>query len=90
MLAVTLTLEPNFSVTNPVVVNRNVATGSMRYLPTGAKSSTTIAPRRNWDLTGDGRFVGVIDEIPAATASARQIDVTLNWVDELKQRVLVK
>jgi Tol biopolymer transport system component len=85
LLAVVLKTEPTFSVSNPVVINQNPATGAVR----GNRTSTSALPR-NWDLTHDNRFIGIIDETPAATSFARHIEVVLDWFDELKQRVPLK
>jgi len=46
----------------------------------------------NYDVTPDGRFLGVVDAtLPQpGNTSAPQIQVVLNWFEELKQRVPVK
>jgi hypothetical protein len=41
-------------------------------------------------LTVGERLGGYADETPVATASARHIQVVLNWTEELKQRVPVR
>jgi eukaryotic-like serine/threonine-protein kinase len=96
MFAVDVRMEPSFSVSNPVVVNQNTATGGVRTsqarrLPGGSADDipTAVLPR-SWDRTLDGRFIGIIDETPSSTSFARQIDVVLNWVDEVKRRVSSK
>jgi hypothetical protein len=89
MMAVEFRTEPTFSVGNPVVINQNAATGGgpiERAAQTSPSTPMTVLPRA-WDLTSDGRFIGIIDEVPASTSSARHIDVVLGWFTELNQRV---
>jgi serine/threonine-protein kinase len=54
---------------------------------------TTFSPAlfpRNYDVTPDGKFVAVVaaDQAQSGTASAPQIQVVLNWLEELKQPVV--
>jgi eukaryotic-like serine/threonine-protein kinase len=51
-----------------------------------------IGRTRTYDVMPDGRFLGIIEEglSPAGTAAGAQIQVVLNWLEELKQRVPVK
>jgi len=90
ILVVDVNTEPSFSVSNPRVVNQNRATGALRVSRTGPglsrPTSVATAPR-NWDLTHDDRYIGIIDETPASTTFARHIEVVLNWFEELKQHV---
>jgi hypothetical protein len=57
-----------------------------------ALMATTV--RRSYDITPNGKFVGLVsptgDAAPGASALNQPIQVTLNWFDELKQRVPVK
>jgi hypothetical protein len=42
-------------------------------------------------MTAGNRFIGVIDaDAPQTGASSMQIQVVLNWLEELKQRVPAK
>jgi hypothetical protein len=47
---------------------------------------------RPWDIFLDGRFLGLIDaaQTQAAAPVAPQIQVALNWFEELKRLVPVK
>jgi eukaryotic-like serine/threonine-protein kinase len=47
---------------------------------------------RNYDVGVDGKYVGLIapGQLQAGTSTAQQIQVVLNWFEELKQRVPVK
>jgi serine/threonine-protein kinase len=75
-----VTLEPSFESGNPQPV------------PAGAGLPFAPIPfrERQYDITPDGkRFIGVVPagESPGGTAGASQIQVVLNWLEELKQRV---
>jgi eukaryotic-like serine/threonine-protein kinase len=77
---------PSFAFGSPVTVPRGFA-----------MLGSTIAAARTYDIAPDGqRFVGVIDPLqvqadaPAAPAPTTQIQVVLNWTEELKQRVAIK
>jgi len=44
----------------------------------------------NYDIASNGRFLAPVASegtTPSATIAIRQIDVVLNWQEELKQRV---
>jgi hypothetical protein len=41
----------------------------------------------NFDLTADDHFLAVINASQGDLSSTPQIDVVLNWFEELKQRV---
>ena len=72
MMAVKITPEPNFSAGLP----RLLFEGSYQL-------GVTLA---NYDITSDGqRFVMV--QQGGADSGASQINVVLNWFEELKQRV---
>lgn len=47
---------------------------------------------RNADITPDGKLIGLIDANTTKSGAplAPQIQVVLNWLEELKQRLLVK
>lgn len=55
---------------------------------------TPSANARTYDISRDGqRFLGLIDATqatPSGAAEGPQIQVVLNWFDELKRRVPVK
>jgi serine/threonine-protein kinase len=80
--SVSIKMQPSFLLGEPVALRRGFA-----VLGPG------LAAGRTYDITPDGqRFVGVIDPLqvqaaaPAAPAP-KQIQVVLNWLEELKQRV---
>ncbi len=77
--AVTVTTQPRFAVTNPVSV------------PRGFGIADPASPRP-FDITPDGRIVGVGGEgqSTGALAAPTQIQVVLNWFEELKARVPIK
>jgi hypothetical protein len=51
----------------------------MRYSPPGGE--------RNWDAMPDGkRFLGILP-VSDAGAGRGQINVVINWIEELKQQV---
>jgi eukaryotic-like serine/threonine-protein kinase len=74
MMAVNITTQPNFAAGRPRVLFEGP------YRPTNA----TIA---GYDVSPDGqRFLMVKQDVPA-TSAATQINVVLNWFEELKQKV---
>jgi hypothetical protein len=81
LAAVSVTTQPEFAVGNPQPVPRGglvVVGGQM--------------PRR-YDMMRDGRILGIVGVIQTQQSSgavASEIDVVLNWLEELKQRVPVK
>src|SRR5262245_48078855 len=80
---VRVTLRPSFESGNP------------EPEPAGAGLPFTPIPfpERQYDITPDGkRFIGIVaaGESQAGTPGAPQIQVVLNWIEELKQRVPVK
>jgi Tol biopolymer transport system component len=73
---VSVTTQPTFAFGNAVAVPRP--------FDPGPPSSRTL-----YDLTRDGRFVGIIRAGQTASGSppARSIQVVLNWFEELRARV---
>jgi serine/threonine-protein kinase len=68
------------------------AFGNAMPVPNGNVRSGFDVVERQYDITPDGkRFIGVVDAQNKASAPvAPQIQVVLNWLEELKQRVPVK
>jgi len=71
--AVKVKTQPTFSFTSPVAI------------PRGFGVADPLSPRP-YDVTPDGRIVGVGVVGQAQQGSASQIDVVLNWFEELKAR----
>jgi hypothetical protein len=78
LMAVTVRMQPSWTVTDPVAVPRGF----------GVSSPTTP---RTFDILPDGRFVGIapVGQSPSGSGPA-QIHVVLNWFTELKARVPTK
>jgi Tol biopolymer transport system component len=84
LASVTVTTQPTFTFSNPVLV------------PRGFSVSATGLPR-NFDITPEGKIVGVIDSgltqsgtfgvTQSGALVAPRIEVVLNWFTELQQRV---
>jgi hypothetical protein len=77
---VNITTSPTFAFSNPTPLPRGVfAEGG----------PTTI---RNYDLTRDGRLLAVVAarSIDSEAARTPQLQVVLNWQEELKQRLSVR
>jgi serine/threonine-protein kinase len=73
--AVNVTTKGSFAFTNPTAVPR----GALLAAPSG--------PRR-FDVLADGRFIGVVSALTQTGVPAPpQIQVVLNWFEDLKQRV---
>jgi len=79
LVVVSLTTEPMFAFGNPVVVPSGT-------LQTGG-GSVPNAPRR-FDMAPDRAIVGTVEaEQRSSQPGALRIEVVLNWLEELKQRV---
>ena len=78
-MAVTVSTRPSFTFSNP---ERTGPAGWLR----------TMSTPRSLDVTPDGKgFISVVTEsFQSAGPSTTQIQVVLNWTEELKQRVSVK
>ena len=77
----TITTEPSFAFSPPVGVSRG-----------GAITTGGTAAWRNYDTTPEGRILGVISAGQSLTtvAARPQIQVVINWFEELKARVPTK
>lgn len=76
LVVVSVTTEPTFAIGNPV----EVPSGTLQ---TGG-GSVPIAPRR-FDMAPDAAIIGTVE-----ADRALRIEVVLNWLEELKQRVPTK
>jgi eukaryotic-like serine/threonine-protein kinase len=74
----TITTQPRF------------AFGAMMPLSRGGAVTTGPSARRNHDMTADGRFLAVVAGGQTMAAGVAQIQVVLNWFEELKARVPTK
>ena len=80
MMAVSVMARPTFTFGNPVPVPR----------PFFERGPTF---ERNHDITLDGKFIGIVaagQNTASGAPAAPQIQVVLNWFEELKQRVPTK
>ncbi|HMJ58981.1 MAG TPA: hypothetical protein VK467_07580, partial [Gemmatimonadales bacterium] len=79
-VVVNVTTQPSFSVSAPVPAPRAFNIGNAQTSP------------RNHDVGPDGRMLGIVTagRDPSTPATPPQINVVLNWFEELKQRVPVK
>jgi hypothetical protein len=66
--------QPMFAFGNPVAVPKVLLMGPP-------------ALRRSYDITPDGRFVGLVNPGEASSSTNQQLSVILNWFGELKARV---
>jgi hypothetical protein len=77
MMVVSISSEPPFTPGKPELLFEGT------YLSTGGLGPTTA-----YDVTADGkRFVMLQPEEGAASPAPRQINVVLNWFDELERLV---
>jgi len=74
MMAVDIATQPGFSVGKPRVLFEG------RYEPTPATFP-------NYDVSPDGQHFLMLKPAEASEAAPTQINVVLNWFEELKQRV---
>jgi len=72
----TITTQPSFSISPPLLMPRG-------FINFGLQS------QRNYDLMLDGRILGVVPagQTGSSGPATPQIQVVLNWFEELKQRV---
>jgi eukaryotic-like serine/threonine-protein kinase len=80
--AVSVQMQPNFAFGNPVEAQAIAFTRGIRF-----------GDVRNYDVTPAGKFVALVDpRAPGAsgTSAAPEIQVVLNWFEELKQHVPTK
>jgi eukaryotic-like serine/threonine-protein kinase len=75
-----ISTRPTFTFADPILI------------PRGFTESTTPTNQRGYDIMPDGRWVGVV---PSAASKFRasqvtQIEVVVNWFEELKSRVPTK
>ncbi len=73
----TITTQPSFTFGSPVLV------------PRGGVASRGPTGQRNHDLTPDRRMLGVVlaGQTESGSAVPQQVQVVLNWFEELKARV---
>ncbi|MBZ5607321.1 MAG: protein kinase [Acidobacteriia bacterium] len=72
-VAVSITTAAGFTFSTPTPVQR----GGLNGTPTGP---------RNYDILPDGRFLGVVMAGQAQGGAATQIQVVLNWFEDVKRR----
>ena len=71
----TITTQPSFSFSPPVLTRR----GHMDF---------GFTSQRNYDVMPDGRILGIVSAGQTQSAEfTSQIQVVLNWFEELKARV---
>jgi WD40-like Beta Propeller Repeat len=78
IIAVDINTGPPFSIGKPVA------------LPIERAAIIGNYPGRNFDITPDGKQFIVVMPVASATDTSRRINVVVNWLEELKQRVPVK
>jgi hypothetical protein len=81
VMTVAVQTEPVFKAGKPVVLFQG------KYVPRSSGN------QRPWDISADGkRFLMMKDAAPAdnQAEAPRKINIVLNWLEELKQRVPVK
>ena len=86
-----------FYTKGPAIGPRQIFAVDIQTQPTFTVGKTTPLPiegiistgPRGYDITPDGKFIVMLPSAAAQSgkASAQQFDVTLNWFEELKQRV---
>jgi len=72
-MAVTVTTQPTFTFSNPMAV------------PRGFGVADPVSPRP-YDVMPDGRLLGVGADFRSGPAGPGQLQVVLNWLEELKAR----
>jgi hypothetical protein len=72
LMSVRVVTTPTFSIGNATKELENVR---------------VITPGRSYDISQDGKRFLVLKDAPGDSQSIRQLEVVLNWQEELKQRV---
>ena len=72
LMSVRVVTTPTFSIGNPTKMLENVR---------------VITPGRSYDISPDGKRFLVLKDAPGGAQSIRQLEVVLNWQEELKQRI---
>ena len=92
--AVSMTTQPTFTFGNPVAVfpkpTFKFPLPVAGFSREGASIENSVLTERSYDIMPDGkRFIGVVEIGPSGSgaSAAPQIQVVLNWQEELKQRV---
>jgi dipeptidyl aminopeptidase/acylaminoacyl peptidase len=75
----TIATRPSFAFSAPVPIPRG-----------GTSRGYGPLRQRNYDVMPDGRMLGIIPAGPAQSAATQQIQVVLNWTEELKRLVPTK
>jgi hypothetical protein len=75
MMAVEITTQPSFSAGKPKVLFAGP------YQP-----SPSLVPNANYDVSPDGQRFLMLKPVEQAEAAQTQINVVLNWFEELKRR----
>jgi|RhiMethySRZTD1v2_1073278.scaffolds.fasta_scaffold00858_15 eukaryotic-like serine/threonine-protein kinase len=71
----------------PVVTESAFSFGTPRQLPVTFPDRESNSAPRNHDVTPDGKFIGLVAVRPGETEERSQINVVLNWFEELKQKL---
>jgi Tol biopolymer transport system component len=72
-----------------ITTRPSFAFGAAAMIPAGLLNRNPSNSPRYSDITRDGKFIGVIaaDQTQSGTPAAPQIQVVLNWFEDLKQRM---
>ena len=70
LMSVRVVTAPTFSIGNPTKILENVR---------------VITPGRSYDITPDGKRFLVLKDAPGASQSIRQLEVVLNWQEDLRR-----
>lgn len=87
IMAVSVKTEPAFSMETPQVLFR------ANYMFSSIDQLTINPGLHSWDISPDGKRFLMIKPpgvAPSADGGPRQINIVVNWFEELKQRVPVK
>jgi eukaryotic-like serine/threonine-protein kinase len=73
----------------PVTTESAFSFGKPQRLPVTFPDQESNSAPRNHDITPDGKFIGVVS-VSGETNARPQINLVMNWFEELKQRVPAK
>jgi hypothetical protein len=64
--------------------------GMPQQIPVKFPDRQSNSSQRNHDITPDGKFIGVVRVDPDRVNTRDQIDVVLNWFDELNGKLTAR
>jgi serine/threonine protein kinase/Tol biopolymer transport system component len=82
---------PNQLTVRNITTSPTFAFGDPKAISRGFNEGTSPSNERNYDVTSEGKFVGIVGSVPTqAGGSTASIQVVLNWFEELNRLMPTK